>query len=265
MINRDPLAPLLRIRRRWVLAPLMVLPMLLAVLILAPQTLAGNEVTTDMMAGMSGQMTGAQCMRCHEMEEGFSHPSNVVPSMTVPDSMPLENNQVTCITCHLNTTTDHAAMRTSGAKTSLLRPAKAFDTGSFCFNCHTDASLSRKSMHPLGTERAHLMWRGGKTTDTLGLNDGSRSCMSCHDGTVAQDATRNNHPVAVPYRSAPMVGGVKSREMSFRAPSNLNYRIRIFNGQVGCESCHSPYASNAKLLVMSNESSKLCMSCHEAQ
>jgi predicted CXXCH cytochrome family protein len=45
-------------------------------------------------------------------------------------------------------------------------------------------------------------------------------------------------------------------------PNSLDPRIRLFDGRVGCGSCHSPYAREHALLVMSNDRSALCLSCH---
>jgi predicted CXXCH cytochrome family protein len=44
--------------------------------------------------------------------------------------------------------------------------------------------------------------------------------------------------------------------------ASLDQRIRLFDKAVGCGSCHSVYSKNAQLLVMSNDKSRLCLSCH---
>ena len=97
----------------------------------------------------------------------------------------------------------------------------------------------------------------------------SKDCLSCHDGTVARDvgirasevsegSHVSSHPVGVPQEPrlgrksiAPMVPAVA-----------VNHRVRLFDGNVGCGSCHSLYSREEKLLVMSNFRSALCLSCH---
>jgi predicted CXXCH cytochrome family protein len=141
-------------------------------------------------------------------------------------------------------------------------------------------------MHPMGTDRAHTVWtRSAFGSDKISSHaarpstlarldeDGSRSCISCHDGTVASDATgpsssqvgmgfRNSgHPFGVAY-SVPAGTGFRG-DWNLRPAQTLNSNIRIFNGQVGCQSCHSLYSTQKNLLVMSNDSSRLCQSCHE--
>ena len=44
--------------------------------------------------------------------------------------------------------------------------------------------------------------------------------------------------------------------------ATVDRRLRFFNGKVGCGSCHDPYSTIHKKLVMSDENSKLCFSCH---
>jgi predicted CXXCH cytochrome family protein len=36
----------------------------------------------------------------------------------------------------------------------------------------------------------------------------------------------------------------------------------LFDGNLGCGSCHSAYSKEPHLLVMNNRGSKLCLSCH---
>ena len=45
-------------------------------------------------------------------------------------------------------------------------------------------------------------------------------------------------------------------------PATLGRRIRLFDGKAGCRSCRNLYSVEKKLLVMSNERSGLCLSCH---
>lgn len=85
------------------------------------------------------ETVGNICRNCHEQfpcspgseSEGFSHPIDVEPTMSVPIDMPLdEKGRVTCITCH----SYHAEFWDSEYNTeSLLRRSKG---PTLCYTCH---------------------------------------------------------------------------------------------------------------------------------
>jgi len=106
----------------------------------------------------------------------------------------------------------------------------------------------------------------------------SRICLSCHDGNTARDTfgdetgdanmparsriaahgdLRDNHPIGVRYP----IG-----ERTYQPFSRVQQsgRIRLFDGKVECSSCHDPHNSydQPHLLVMPNDESQLCTSCH---
>jgi predicted CXXCH cytochrome family protein len=227
----------------------------------APATVPAGAST-----GHGAAPTGAQsCERCHTMDASLNHPVNVRPSMTVPAQLPLEDGRVTCLTCH--TQTQH----TTRGKGSMLRTSISDE--SFCTQCHEATDTSKRKVHASGTEKAHLR---PKTTgssskpSSVRLDDESLSCMSCHDGTSATDvgahaslslaasAGANEHPIGVVYPS--VTSSNPERRLVDRV--RLDQRIRLFDQTVGCGSCHSVYSGQDHLLVMSNRSSKLCLSCH---
>jgi predicted CXXCH cytochrome family protein len=79
-------------------------------------------------------------------------------------------------------------------------------------------------------------------------------CEACHDGTVGPlivTKVMGAHPVGVIY----------GRQKSLRN-NPRDARIVLVNGKVTCVSCHDPYSRKDKKLVMGNENSKLCLSCH---
>ena len=217
-------------------------------------------------------MTATQCTRCHQVEEPFSHPTGVRPDFAVPADFPLVNGQMACTTCHLDTVEAHAAARASGGM--LLRGTG--EGSAFCFQCHSSVALTWKAQHPLSTQFAHLAWAGSSRLPrraSSAQDDGSRLCLSCHDGSVGRDALGgahagsggsrlNGHPSGIAYSSGAHPG-VGQSDSSLTPVSTLDRRLRLFNGQVGCATCHSPYSHEDYLLVMSNESSRLCLSCHQ--
>ena len=125
-------------------------------------------------------------------------------------------------------------------------------------------------MHALGKRRAHLLWPDERDPghSLAELGEGTQGCLSCHDGSIASAADTTSamglmrsgeHPVNVPY---PRSRGITRTGSGLTPIANLDPLIRLSGGSVGCEACHSPYSSRKDLLVMPNERSQLCQSCH---
>jgi predicted CXXCH cytochrome family protein len=213
------------------------------------------------------RITSAQCAACHSTVPELSHPVNVTPSMTLPAGWPLDNGRVGCTTCHLDSFLDHAA-----GNGSLLRGG-GLSGPAFCAQCHIRSSLSRQNQHPFAISQAHLLPPAGVTPAPAGAastadSDSINSCLSCHDGAVAPDAYGGlamgaspgaaGHPVGIAYPSARL----RLRDASFNAPDRLDPRVRLTAGQVTCNACHSLYSPVPRLLVMRNDRSALCLTCH---
>lgn len=209
----------------------------------------------------------AMCQRCHNLDPLFSHPVDVNPTMRVPTGMPLENGKVTCLTCHeLSHIATHTQTKVN--KNASLRSGLTATT--ICSACHTGRTAdTAKMMHPTAIGRAHLPTRSTAST-SAGLDSESRTCLSCHDGTLASDVGigggdiigdhAQGHPVGIRYQNGLRNG--QPREMPVRPAAALDTRVRLFNGNIGCGSCHSPYSKQKGQLIMSNLGSKLCLSCH---
>ena len=210
---------------------------------------------------------------CHEkiFTEGYMHPVDVRPQqVNVPDDMPLSRSgELTCSSCH----DVHAEYYTPyGAPTHYLRRQEAGKA--FCKICHTSFSASR-SGHKSTLGEAHFRSQYVMIDSSFGIDAMSKNCISCHDGSFASSATimagrwshersfvkndRNSHPIGVNYETVRFNRGSKT---DLRPSSQVDRRIRFFNGKVGCGSCHDPYSRLHKKLVMSDEHSKLCLSCH---
>lgn len=208
----------------------------------------------------SSALTGAACAACHRMPEVLSHPVGIHPRGDVGE-LPLEHGRLTCVTCHaIETAAEHEQARRE--RRPLLRTTG--DPAGLCATCHP-MSADRSAQHAQRLS-AHLGRSGilGGGWGAGGLDEESASCVSCHDGSVVMDPAHpatasmrsaDTHPIGIAYR--PDRGG------SLRSPADLDDRIRLFDGRVGCGSCHSPYSSRPSLLVMSNEGSALCLDCHD--
>lgn len=227
----------------------------------APATPAGPSSGLTAAAPSGSQ----SCQRCHLLDVAFNHPTNVRPTMAVPAHLPLDQGRVTCTTCH--TQTQH----TGRGVGPMLRPMVAVE--SFCAQCHQSSAAGRSNVHASNTERAHLRPKSSDSTRSRAparLDDESLSCMSCHDGATAVDVGSHSgmsgapaigpreHPIGVAYPTSAIGDG----EHRLVAPQRLDERIRLFDQAIGCGSCHSIYSGQDNLLVMSNQRSRLCLSCH---
>ncbi len=217
--------------------------------------------------------SGNNCGTCHRMDKSFSHPVDVVPSaaIIIPADLPLSlDGKMTCTTCHDTDGVLGHGRKQGVSRDGLLRPALSIGSG--CTACHhLSARTGSKSSsgHSLGIDRAHYTrtasarrqsMKPAFTMATIDLDIESRNCLSCHDGTVASDIGREGHqghPVGVI-----MASSNPNREMPVRSANMLDPRIRLFDGRVGCNSCHNPYSGEKNQLIMSNVASRLCLSCH---
>jgi predicted CXXCH cytochrome family protein len=228
-----------------------------------------------------GAQHRVSCSICHTVEPLFSHPVGVAPD-AAPSWLPLAKGRMTCATCH--DSSQDAAHAASPEDPHLTPRLRGDGTGQdLCLACHQTAAPDQTRVHAHGTSlrRAHLAWPDDpephptagvlSRSDTDGLDARSVDCLSCHDGALAMGAgystgvslrrrTSSNaaskvHPVGVEYHLA-VLG-------SLRPESQLDDRIRLFEGRVGCGSCHSLYSREPYKLVMSNQGSTLCLSCHD--
>lgn len=213
------------------------------------------------------------CSRCHEktLSEGYMHPVDVIPErVAIPADMPLSRyGTIMCATCH----DIHSDYETPyGLPSHFLRRQ---ETGkAFCKICHGDLS-ELSAGHKASLGEAHFRSQYIVSGSSRELDPMSRNCISCHDGTYATSVTiqagawrhgrdfmrhdQGSHPVGVDYEAARFNRGSKT---DLRPIDTVDRRIRFFQGTVGCGSCHDPYSTIPKKLVMSDVNSKLCFSCH---
>lgn len=110
---------------------------------------------------------------------------------------------------------------------------------------------------------------GNKGIDRL-----SNDCLSCHDGVMAQNfklRVKNNpggrvmnlediiggHPVGMEYDNY-----ASFDSKGYKRDVKHSTGMVFSEGKVGCLTCHNPLNKEKGHLVMSNENSALCFSCH---
>lgn len=214
------------------------------------------------------------CVSCHAIDAAFSHPVGFMPGRSLPEAMPLQNGRMTCLTCHEDDAGAHTRVR--GRGDPMLR--LGLEGRALCLSCHESSPFSKTGGHSMAVSKAHLIWAHDKPDRAVrgargGLDAESSSCLECHDGTIASAVgtkragaeiasfgANQTHPVGVPFRDRS--GKDRSLDMRLVSPHTLDPRIRLFDGSVGCGSCHSMYSPHENKLVMSNQRSALCLSCH---
>ncbi len=240
---------------------------------------AGSGVENEPKPSRTGQLnnwTDERCNGCHRVEKMFSHPVGIVPNMHIPDSLPLQRGRLTCLTCHDGSDAEaHAQARAN--HTPMLR--EGLNSVSICSQCHRESSLSAGLPHATAQDKAHLAWPGNhpKSQDLnhgRQLDQASANCVGCHDGALTSGIGSHNagsrltaggsgeHPVGVPYAQR-ISAEHRAKIARMVHPDALDDRIRLFEGNIGCGSCHSVYSQLPYQLVMSNQGSRLCLSCHD--
>ncbi len=200
------------------------------------------------------------CLKCHQVDPLFSHPIDVIPKVGMRSNLPLREGRMTCMTCHYEPGPDHAIQgRARATGDALLRTGAASEL--LCMECHIADSTSK---HGAGIGKAHLAWPGRKPAAIINeLDTESQNCLTCHDGATASAVSTRPTPGAGVFGNSHPVGVNYSRGPAQTVAAQVrDSRIRLFEGTVGCGSCHSPYSRQPGQLVMSNFKSALCLSCH---
>lgn len=90
------------------------------------------------------------------------------------------------------------------------------------------------------------------------------SCLVCHDGQIGPAVHSCNvecgfggsHSISKEYPP-------RMQESSYASVGSLQEKgIRLYNGKVGCASCHDLKKTTEYHLVVDNGGSDLCFSCH---
>lgn len=204
------------------------------------------------------------CRECHRMTKGNSHPSETVPSMQIPAGFSLDwQGRITCATCH------DPHVEDLSSNPAMLRGRVAGKE--FCTQCHQDY-LFEPERHLAISGTAHTKRWTPPTADALNrlLDAASIECIACHEGSIGPAVSYHlagqkgltfqgrslTHPVGVDYAAAALA----NREL--RSIDDLSQLISLYEGKVGCTSCHNPFSTEADMLVFNNRGSALCLECH---
>ncbi len=157
-----------------------------------------------------------------------------------------------------------------------------------CIFCHAPHNTS--GVRPLWNREMPATMYQIYSSSTLDANPGqptgsSKLCLSCHDGTIALGSVlsraeqiqmsggsflpagltnlgtdlSDDHPISFTYTT-----GLAAADLQLVSPSALPSTVKLdASSQLQCTSCHDPHHNRyGDFLVMSNEFSALCVSCH---
>lgn len=203
-------------------------------------------------------VTSNECQTCHtEIGRELSHPVDFYPERILPEDLPLVERRLSCITCHYV----HPSSSPAAGNYLLRRPGTGVP---FCSVCH---GISANNNHTV-FETAHLSsYRETELASTVDLL--SLQCVECHDRYLdPRDKQgierwmggvggRTTHPVGISLDKA-----TGRKPNGFHSKSSLPPAVRLFNGKVGCGSCHNIYSKERNMLSQSNLGSSLCLECH---
>ncbi len=167
---------------------------------------------------------------------------------------------------------------------------KASGESEVCIFCHTPHN-ARQDIPYLWNRSAQTTIYTPYDSSTLFAKVGqptgaSKLCLSCHDGTIALGAVLSK-PSPIPFIGANTLSGRSTSlatDLSNDHPVSFNYQSSITSGntelvaastligspvkldstgQLQCTACHNPHDDAfGKFLVMSNQGSALCITCH---
>ena len=171
--------------------------------------------------------------------------------------------------------------------------AQGWSGGEICIVCHTphnaDTTVADAPLWNHEVTVAPFTLYSSLTLDAgpMGQPTGvSKLCLSCHDGTVAEDSfgglvgttfmagpalvgtdLSNDHPISFTYDDA-----LASTDGGLHAPSTQASGLGgtidadlLFGGSMECGSCHDVHNAdgNPSLLRVANVGSALCLTCHD--
>jgi predicted CXXCH cytochrome family protein len=205
------------------------------------------------------------CKSCHDTKEGLSHPSGMKMNWPPPDNLPLDwAGRLTCTTCH------YMHLEGKEDKTGYMLRTQTVGR-EFCELCHSEFQDQEGGKHRRFLDKSHLVAPDSSTSDLAALDHLSQECLACHVGRIEQSYSRDRqrkittfqhgqiqstHPIAVPYPP------LRSGDLRFNSVLDLDKRIHLYRGKIGCGTCHEPFSARKSSLVMENDEDELCLQCH---
>ena len=204
------------------------------------------------------------CNTCHKVSVVNSHPSGFSPNRELSKVFWLDiDGKLNCASCH-----DFHPDESENSPFLLRSSARNTD---FCKRCHDaiqppSPDQPKMIMEHLGTSFVAHRKAYTPPKDNSSVLDGiTTNCLNCHNGTSGpipeyclpdQKEPCDSHMIGAVYA----IASVANREL--RSLSDLSPLVSLYEGKVGCASCHSIYSSEDMLLVFNNKGSAICQECH---
>ena len=216
---------------------------------------------------------------CHQYDKNLNHPVGIRPSGNLPEDFPLDQNgRLTCLSCHDELNRWRNQMPETSSSVSNHAYLRWEGDRELCAGCHLNlAGTTMQKSHWQFSTLAHLY--SSTTFDFENVNSSnpldyidteSRTCMECHDDKAVairyasvfssrhrEITASTDHPIGIIYEDITM-----HYPRGFRQSQSLPDRVRLFQGRVGCGSCHSLYSNSTNNLVDTFERGNLCRHCH---
>jgi len=164
-------------------------------------------------------------------------------------------------------------------------PIKAVTETQVCLFCHLTHSGAAKLGNRPDTHAARYRQYTSSTMTARapGPSQGTRMCLSCHDGTIAVGQTQLSGEIRMRGESRIVTGSSSNLGTDLRRSHPVGIRqgagpslrrpppgdpVHVDgSGAVECTSCHDPHREDGdaiakKFLVKTNRDSALCTSCH---
>jgi len=218
------------------------------------------HVDADNDPGNLKPMSNSRCVGCHaDLQWSQPHPVDIAVNSLLPDDLPLVNGRLGCITCHFAHSFSDKYKNRSG---NLLRRPGRGDL--FCADCHHGIDAKSHVVYENIHRDSYRLSALDMSLDTYTLQ-----CVECHDryldrsfgfetaGKRGGFNSRSNHPVGVSLTQI-----AAKNPQKFNHPDTLPQNVRLFNGKIGCGTCHNAFSKEKFMLVVNNRRSRLCLRCH---
>ncbi len=195
----------------------------------------------------------ALCNRCHNENAApmETHPFGMAPSEdirnNIPSAWPLQDETVTCITCHDALVQMYRNPAARAADSAFVRGEPRDTLSGFCFVCHRKESFRKTNPHRSqrdesgGINRDACLFchrsvpdpeRVKNTGGVTFIAGRSELCIDCHADKRAAHPARENHLLSI--------GRDRSSAIA-NAAASAGIDLPVHSGAISCGTCHNPH------------------------